>query len=176
VDPKCNGATCHNFTKCSLINPNCVCFSLSRGSGICGDGNVSCAKLPPCNTDTLTCNDPQSVCIVNSCCNKPVCYPLSSTGSSVCPTNSSNWWSKSFWTKFKFILFLFYLCFVSVFLHKIHTLYDASNKLHRKTYFFEEKKNYFVLCFFCERWVSQANYDAFRSCLRVSSGRFYFVT
>lgn len=88
--PKCAAAACGNFTSCSSANSDCVCYSLSQGSGICGLGSISCSTLPPCNNKTLTCNDSQSVCIINSCCIQPVCFPLSATGNNVCPTNISS--------------------------------------------------------------------------------------
>ncbi len=87
---QCAAATCGHFTACSSSNLVCVCFSVSIGGGICAQGDVSCASLTPCNNNTLTCNDPRSVCIVNSCCAIPVCQPLMYAGESVCPTNYSN--------------------------------------------------------------------------------------
>ncbi len=87
---QCAAATCANFTPCSPSNLVCACFAVSIGGGICARGDVSCASLTPCNNNTLTCNDSQSVCIVNSCCTIPVCLPLIYAGNSVCPTNYSN--------------------------------------------------------------------------------------
>ncbi len=86
---QCAAAKCANFTPCSPSNRACVCYSVSTGGGICGL-SVNCPSLAPCNNKTLTCNDPQSVCIVNSCCRSPVCLPLIYAGNSVYPTNYSN--------------------------------------------------------------------------------------
>ncbi|CAF4554213.1 unnamed protein product [Rotaria socialis] len=86
---QCRAATCSNFTACSSSNPNCFCYSVATGGGICGV-SMSCAGLLPCNNSTLTCNNSQSVCIVNTCCIKPVCFPLVSASNSVCPTGYQN--------------------------------------------------------------------------------------
>jgi hypothetical protein len=86
---KCAAATCANFTPCSPLNLACSCFSVSTGGGICGSSRL-CSSLVPCDNKTLTCNDSQSVCIVNTCCVIPVCMPLMYAGESVCPTNYSN--------------------------------------------------------------------------------------
>lgn len=87
---QCRAAACYNFTTCSSANPNCVCFSTSTGGGVCGLGTVLCSNLTSCNNATLTCSDPQSVCLINTCCFRPICFPLVYAGNSVCPTNSSN--------------------------------------------------------------------------------------
>ncbi len=86
---QCAAATCGHFTPCSPSNPSCSCFAVSTGGGICGSSRL-CSSLVPCDNNTLTCNDSQSVCIVNTCCVIPVCMPLMYTGESVCPTNYSN--------------------------------------------------------------------------------------
>ncbi len=87
---QCAAASCGDFTACSPSNLACACFAVSTGGGICAQGNESCLSLAPCDNNTLTCIDSQSVCIVNSCCFRPVCLPLMYAGESVCPTNYSN--------------------------------------------------------------------------------------
>ncbi len=86
---QCSAATCGHFTPCSPSNLACACFAVSTGGGICGSSQL-CSSLVPCDNNTLTCNDSQSVCTVNTCCVIPVCMPLRYVGESVCPTNYSN--------------------------------------------------------------------------------------
>lgn len=87
---QCTAGRCGNYSSCSPVNPTCVCFTLSTGGGICGAGFIPCVNMTRCNNNTLTCNDSQSVCTVNTCCGYPVCLALSLTGNSYCPTNYTN--------------------------------------------------------------------------------------
>ena len=72
TNPACVGATCATFIACST-NPDCVCVTLSTGSGFCVPGSTSCAIIGPCGEGN-TC-PAGSVCAVNTCCATPVCLP-----------------------------------------------------------------------------------------------------
>jgi hypothetical protein len=72
----CAGETCENFTTC---NPGSgcsepVCGSLAEGGGVCLEGATPCSGLADCTTST-DCNG--GLCLVGSCCGRPVCVPSS---------------------------------------------------------------------------------------------------
>jgi hypothetical protein len=107
---QCAAQTCYGYTPCSSINTNCSCFATSTGGGICGLGNIPCVNMSRCNNNTLTCNNSQSVCIINTCCLYPVCLSLSLTGNSICPSNYS--YSSS--NKWKLIIIMLRFFFLSI--------------------------------------------------------------
>lgn len=74
-NPECRGATCGNFIACAE-DPDCVCGTTAQGGGVCLDGTILCDNLVACTADN-TCEDPNSVCFVGSCCGDPVCVPTS---------------------------------------------------------------------------------------------------
>ncbi len=60
-------------------------------TGMCADTVISCSALPPCENDNRTCSTPNTVCVNNTRCNGPVCYPLSLATPNACPPlNSRN--------------------------------------------------------------------------------------
>jgi hypothetical protein len=76
-DPQCSGQTCFNFTGCNQggsCSSSGVCGSTAEGGGLCVDGNTACEGLRACNNGSSDC-DPGDICIVNSCCTRPVCVP-----------------------------------------------------------------------------------------------------
>ena len=79
-DPECAGQTCDTFTTCNA-GGNCgtdgVCGSTAEGGGLCVDGSTPCALLVvgcPGGTGDCAFGD---ICIVDSCCGRPVCVPNS---------------------------------------------------------------------------------------------------
>ncbi len=86
--PFCARATCGSFIPCST-NPDCVCVAFGGPSGrgdICLPGSTQCSTLVPCNPTDLSCPS-GSVCVINTCCNGPVCVPVSLTAA--CPMTSA---------------------------------------------------------------------------------------
>jgi len=77
----CKGQSCGSYTPCSSANPSCVCYKRSNGNSFCALPNLSCA------TDCSSCPESTSVCIVDSCCERPICVPLSA--GSACLDSSS---------------------------------------------------------------------------------------
>jgi hypothetical protein len=73
VNPECTGATCDTFVQCSE-NLDCVCASTSDGDGLCLPGSVACEDFQACGPG-FSCPD-GFVCIVDSCCETPVCVDL----------------------------------------------------------------------------------------------------
>ncbi|CAF1185739.1 unnamed protein product, partial [Didymodactylos carnosus] len=83
VVKKCGAAQCGSFVPCSS-NSKCSCFALYNSTGgWCADGTHPCSELTQCGVNGLCPAD--SSCIVNSCCNIPVCYPSKYAGDNVCP-------------------------------------------------------------------------------------------
>lgn len=72
--PECVGSSCQNFVNCSSSNTFCVCGTIAPeegGGGFCIDGRTPCSTLgdPPCG--------PDEILLIDSCCNRPVCVPIS---------------------------------------------------------------------------------------------------
>jgi len=72
--PGCTGRVCSQLTTGCSKNPNCYCYKTSDGKGFCGTSAPPyCADLPDCTSCPLS----TSVCVIDSCCGKPICYPRS---------------------------------------------------------------------------------------------------
>lgn len=84
----CAGQTCGTFTTCNPGSgcPFPVCGSLAEGGGACVEGSTSCAGLADCNSSA---DCPEGLCIVNSCCGRPVCVNASAFCPDIGNTNSS---------------------------------------------------------------------------------------
>ncbi|CAF0746324.1 unnamed protein product [Adineta steineri] len=61
------------------------------GAGMCTDTTISCQNLTLCENDNKACSTPNTVCVNNTRCNVPVCYPIERASSQRCPSlNSEN--------------------------------------------------------------------------------------
>ncbi|CAF5022328.1 unnamed protein product, partial [Rotaria sp. Silwood1] len=58
----------------------------TTGGGMCADTVMSCKDLVPCENDNQTCSVPNTVCVNNTRCNIPVCYPIERASSQRCPS------------------------------------------------------------------------------------------
>jgi len=59
------------------------------GAGLCANTLVSCSTLTRCNSDNQTCSVPNTICVNNTRCNVPVCYPLTLATPQMCPPITS---------------------------------------------------------------------------------------
>jgi len=67
-------------------NDDCECLLMTMtGGGMCADTIISCANLGRCQNDNVTCLEPNTVCVNNTRCDVPVCYPIERTSSKNCP-------------------------------------------------------------------------------------------
>lgn len=76
-DPQCAGQTCGTFTRCNeggSCSTSGVCGSTAEGGGLCVNGNTPCGGLADCSNGSGDCN-PGDICLVSSCCGRPVCVP-----------------------------------------------------------------------------------------------------
>jgi len=74
----CPGATCETYVPCmegSSCGMDGVCGSTPEGGGACVNGLTSCDGLLDCVWST---DCPTGVCVVESCCVRPVCVPAES--------------------------------------------------------------------------------------------------
>ncbi|CAF1340267.1 unnamed protein product [Rotaria sordida] len=72
-------------TPCST-NSDCECLMMAMtGGGMCTDTAISCNDLIPCANDNKTCSAPNTVCVNNTRCTIPVCYPIDRASSQRCP-------------------------------------------------------------------------------------------
>ncbi|CAF1517323.1 unnamed protein product [Rotaria sordida] len=55
------------------------------GGGMCADTVISCSALESCENDNLTCRAVNTICVNNTRCNRPVCFPMQRAGPQVCP-------------------------------------------------------------------------------------------
>ncbi len=71
-------------------NLDCECFNLAtNNTGICAEALISCSSLNNCDLNNQTCSIPNTVCVVGSRCNQPVCYPLALASPEICPQIST---------------------------------------------------------------------------------------
>ncbi|CAF3982270.1 unnamed protein product, partial [Rotaria sp. Silwood1] len=67
-------------------NSDCECLWMTMtGGGMCADTVVSCKDLLPCENDNKTYSVLNTVCVNNTRCNVPVCYPIHRASSERCP-------------------------------------------------------------------------------------------
>ncbi|CAF1290821.1 unnamed protein product [Adineta ricciae] len=86
------GCGCCPSAKCSAepvycsSNVDCECLWMTvTGGGMCASTAISCSSLTRCENDNQTCSVPNTVCVNNTRCDAPVCYPLDQAKISVCP-------------------------------------------------------------------------------------------
>ncbi|CAF4227274.1 unnamed protein product, partial [Rotaria sordida] len=76
-------------TPCST-NSDCECLMMAMtGGGMCTDTVISCKDLVPCANDNKTCSTPNTICVNNTRCTIPVCYPIDRASSQRCPPLTS---------------------------------------------------------------------------------------
>ncbi|CAF4042636.1 unnamed protein product, partial [Rotaria sordida] len=76
-------------TPCST-NSDCECLMMAMtGGGMCTNTVISCKDLVPCENDNKTCSAPNTVCVNNTRCSIPVCYPINRASSQWCPPLTS---------------------------------------------------------------------------------------
>lgn len=56
---------------------------------MCGDTVISCQDLAPCAIDNKTCIEPNTVCVNNTHCTIPVCFPIERATSQRCPPRTA---------------------------------------------------------------------------------------
>jgi hypothetical protein len=67
-------------------NADCECLWMTMtGGGMCADVLLSCNDLVRCANDNKTCSTPNTVCVNNTRCQVPVCYPVERASSQRCP-------------------------------------------------------------------------------------------
>ncbi|CAF1625377.1 unnamed protein product [Rotaria magnacalcarata] len=88
---QCEPPTCSTRAASCSTNPGCDCLALSLGlDGVCAAALPSCSYLTPCSSDNVTCTVSCTVCVINTRCNKPMCYPLALAVPQVCPPLNSS--------------------------------------------------------------------------------------
>ncbi|CAF2808313.1 unnamed protein product [Rotaria sp. Silwood2] len=84
------GFTSNDEPPCS-INYDCENFSLAAGGQICADATVSCSQMSPCDSINMSCTEPNTVCVTDTRCRRPVCYPTAATDTKLrCPPNNGD--------------------------------------------------------------------------------------
>ncbi|KAK3313967.1 putative salivary secreted peptide [Apodospora peruviana] len=73
----CTGQSCYTFGSCGP-GGDCVCASITGGTGFCVDGNTPCEGLLGC-ADSAGC-PLGSVCAVGTCCERNVCISTDQCG------------------------------------------------------------------------------------------------
>ncbi|CAF2616003.1 unnamed protein product [Rotaria sp. Silwood2] len=92
-------------------NGDCECLLMTMtGSGMCADTIISCSNLTRCERDNETCLTLNTVCVNNTRCNVPVCYPIERASFIVCPSLNSRYSSTTPSSKIFHILFYFSIC------------------------------------------------------------------
>ncbi|CAF3805339.1 unnamed protein product [Rotaria socialis] len=77
-------------TPCST-NPSCKCLWMTlTEQGICADTAISCSSLLACTNNGKACSPPNTVCVNNTRCSGPVCYPLARASSERCPLSQTD--------------------------------------------------------------------------------------
>ena len=83
----CNPPSCKT-SPCST-NVDCECLSLTNNPtvGVCAALVLSCTSLVRCNSDNRTCSIENTICVNNTRCQHPVCYPSALADTQVCPSS-----------------------------------------------------------------------------------------
>ncbi|CAF4509142.1 unnamed protein product [Rotaria socialis] len=95
----CPSSYCPRQSIPCSTNIDCGCLMMAMtGGGMCADTILSCNNLVPCQNDNITCSTPNTVCVNNTRCGVPVCYPIAYASVQRCPpltsTNSNSSTSK----------------------------------------------------------------------------------
>ncbi|CAF5182037.1 unnamed protein product, partial [Rotaria sp. Silwood1] len=86
----CPSPYCSVKSKPCSINLDCQCLWMTMtGEGMCADIVVSCEDLVPCENDNKTCSVLNTVCVNNTRCSTPVCFPITRASSQRCPPLTS---------------------------------------------------------------------------------------
>ncbi|CAF1572226.1 unnamed protein product [Rotaria sp. Silwood1] len=89
----CNSTLCKSSSLPCSSNLDCECFSLTNrvnttSSGICAVADLSCTSMVRCNSDNVTCSIAQTICVNNTRCQQPVCYPMALANIQICPPSA----------------------------------------------------------------------------------------
>ncbi|CAF3967907.1 unnamed protein product [Rotaria sp. Silwood1] len=89
----CNSTLCKSSSLPCSSNLDCECFSLTNtvnttSSGICAVASLSCTSMVRCNSDNVTCSIAQTICVNNTRCQQPVCYPMPLANIQICPPSA----------------------------------------------------------------------------------------
>jgi hypothetical protein len=91
-------------------NIDCECLLMTvTGGGICANAVISCSTLTRCASDNQTCSLPNTVCVNNTRCNVPVCYPIEQAVRQICPPVTSQNIRTTLSSKFEFYYMLILL-------------------------------------------------------------------
>ncbi|CAF2027865.1 unnamed protein product [Rotaria magnacalcarata] len=83
----CPSPYCRATKVSCSTNSDCECLLMAMtGAGMCADTIISCKDLLPCENDNQTCLVPNTVCVNNTQCNVPVCYPIDRASPRRCPS------------------------------------------------------------------------------------------
>ncbi|CAM4798706.1 unnamed protein product [Rotaria magnacalcarata] len=87
----CPSSYCRAKLQPCSINIDCECLLMTiTGGGMCADTVISCQDLAPCENDNMTCLAPNTICVNNTRCGIPVCYPIDRASSQTCPSLTSS--------------------------------------------------------------------------------------
>ena len=67
----CVAQTCGNFTHSCAPGTDCACYETNTGGTVCG-AEFGCLEYPDCTN----CPSSTSVCVINTCCDNPLCIPI----------------------------------------------------------------------------------------------------
>lgn len=82
----CSLSYCQSKRIPCSTNVNCECLWMTMAEKpMCADTVVPCQDLFPCENDNKTCAVPNTVCVSNTKCNNPVCFPIDRASSQRCP-------------------------------------------------------------------------------------------
>ncbi|CAF2686645.1 unnamed protein product [Rotaria sp. Silwood2] len=91
-----SGCGCCPLPKCDVkpfscsSNIDCECLQMTvTGGGMCANVVISCSALTQCETDNKTCSVPNTICVNNTRCDVPVCYPIELATPQMCPPLTS---------------------------------------------------------------------------------------
>ncbi|CAF3863238.1 unnamed protein product [Rotaria sordida] len=89
----CNSTLCKWSSMPCSSNLDCECFSLTNTvngtiSAICAVVDLSCTSMVRCNSDNITCSIAQTICVNNTRCQQPVCYPMALANIQICPPSA----------------------------------------------------------------------------------------
>ncbi|CAF4655168.1 unnamed protein product [Rotaria sp. Silwood1] len=87
----CPAPWCPTRAESCSSNVDCECLWMTvTGDGMCADTVISCSNLAPCQSDNLTCSEINTVCVNNTRCNRPVCFPLARAQTQRCPPKGTS--------------------------------------------------------------------------------------
>ncbi|CAF2116895.1 unnamed protein product [Rotaria magnacalcarata] len=82
----CPSPSCQASSVPCSANSNCEClFMTITTGGMCADTVISCQNLISCENDNMTCSVPNTICVNNTRCARPVCFPIQRASFQTCP-------------------------------------------------------------------------------------------